>query len=744
MFKYRGRNQNGGGGTVTFGPNILGSTDWNYTLILMPAGTYTFFCVSSGGTAAQGIEAELYQLSKYTQLETVLVGGLRIEALKTTDGSGANDIVQTFDYSNNNNQDQGVLFSRPNYIGLARNDRMLASGIATGYAPGTGGYSVVASDGCIPLGGGSYTPQYFVTPGSLHPMRTTQGGHFGYNQVKVSQADGGYSVYQYKLEPNVIQDVCVVAIDKSVCDPLAPNFPGAPDPIDFSRGELRRTYVFDSGNTMLKETHYESTYVPEPIGVHGLIVKSVGSYYYATEYEIKTSRKTKSTTLEFVYDPANPSQVPIGKVTEVSFNSLEHSLETSTIVSEVTGGYQISNITKGKVLNEINKQYVPDFLALTTANTSCDPGSYVSAYQSAVNSVCTYDYNNTISNGSCNAACKFDAWQKYTYCLNEKRKDYINSKKPYADNYLGCLTTKANGATPDLKVLYDLKIRNQVDPVIESYIKRDGKFLKSSYTTYFDVGSNRTDLSPVKLESIDQDPQFSLSFTPSIGNGTSITKSGAYSTEETYSYGNGVLAGIVPRNGVQVSYLWGYNQNYPVAEIKNAPPGSVAYTSFEEPANGGGWSYTFTNNGEHKSGNKAHLLTGNTIVRNGLNSGATYTLSYWAKGGVPSVSGGVTASNDGASAGSDGWQYFEKTVTGVTSVSLSFAGAGVYLDEVKIFPKGALITTYSYNPLVGIITQTDPNGSVTSYGYDPLGRLQYTIDKDGYVVRKFEYAYRTH
>jgi YD repeat-containing protein len=62
----------------------------------------------------------------------------------------------------------------------------------------------------------------------------------------------------------------------------------------------------------------------------------------------------------------------------------------------------------------------------------------------------------------------------------------------------------------------------------------------------------------------------------------------------------------------------------------------------------------------------------------------------------------------------------------------------------------ALVTTYTYKPLVGILTSTDSSGITTYYEYDDLGRLKETyIYKDNIVspankqiVQKYEYHYQ--
>lgn len=65
------------------------------------------------------------------------------------------------------------------------------------------------------------------------------------------------------------------------------------------------------------------------------------------------------------------------------------------------------------------------------------------------------------------------------------------------------------------------------------------------------------------------------------------------------------------------------------------------------------------------------------------------------------------------------------------------------LNNLRTALPNAMVTTYTYKPLIGISTVTDPKGNKQTYHYDPFNRLEFVKDKDDNILSENQYHYRT-
>lgn len=169
-------------------------------------------------------------------------------------------------------------------------------------------------------------------------------------------------------------------------------------------------------------------------------------------------------------------------------------------------------------------------------------------------------------------------------------------------------------------------------------------------------------------------------------------------------------------NGTNSSYIWGYNKEYPIAEVINAAVKDVFYEGFEETT-GSDISTT-----KYKTGRSSKFNSYSKSLT-GLTSGK-YTLSYWTE---TNNSWSLVTIND-------------IPVTG--SYTINITNSGSYIDEIRFCPAEARMTTYAYQPLVGMITQSDARGQITYYEYDRSGRLITIKDENRNIIKSYNYHFK--
>ncbi|HYG38536.1 MAG TPA: hypothetical protein VD908_07960 [Cytophagales bacterium] len=307
--------------------------------------------------------------------------------------------------------------------------------------------------------------------------------------------------------------------------------------------------------------------------------------------------------------------------------------------------------------------------------------------------------------------------------------------------------------TGSLKKLNDMNIKNKV---IERYsfkqINGTNPEIISGLFTSFKENLN-SDIKPT-ADTVFQFESGAIplsSFTPSYLSSGIIKKDSRYKPRLKFvnfnAEGNieefAQMDDAIIEN-TRTSYIWGYNKSLPVAEVINATHNQIAYTSFEtENLQGssdenGGWtvySPTYINN-DSKTGRSCitnpSTTSGYHLKKSYLPLGS-YTVSLWANGT------GTIKVNGQSKTAIPGWNYYEWTVPSATEITVT--NNGNKIDEVRLYPTKSRMTTYTYNPLLGISSITDPNNLISFYDYDPHGRLKAIKDLDANILKAYHYNY---
>lgn len=188
-------------------------------------------------------------------------------------------------------------------------------------------------------------------------------------------------------------------------------------------------------------------------------------------------------------------------------------------------------------------------------------------------------------------------------------------------------------------------------------------------------------------------------------------------TETVLTFGRysqwGNIAQYQGVNGIYNSFIWGYNQTQPICRVENAKLSDVFYTGFEDDGN--------SVVGDCKTGIKSQI---GQYTKQLLNlSNDNYLLTYWQKTG-------------------GNWTLQQKNVNVTAgSYTISFSSSD-QVDDVRFYPAKARIYTFTYIPLIGMTSSTDPNGIVTYYEYDALGRLKLVRDTNKKVIKQNKYHYK--
>ena len=89
------------------------------------------------------------------------------------------------------------------------------------------------------------------------------------------------------------------------------------------------------------------------------------------------------------------------------------------------------------------------------------------------------------------------------------------------------------------------------------------------------------------------------------------------------------------------------------------------------------------------------------------------------------------------------WEYRRASLSAKRDNCYTLYADGLPFDEVRIYPEGAGVETYTWWGDGNLRSRTDGRGVTESYEYDGLGRLTAVRDNAGHKVDGYEYRYAT-
>lgn len=631
-------------GTVVYSnyniPNANGSTPYTDAIpIYLGSGTYILYIsLPNYGNLTGGFSANLtqWQNTPTTTSQTLLVGGLRIKTITDNDGITTNNVVTSYDYKAGGSVSTGFLYSRPTYIQILRNDIMslvwpYASSAGCATADGFNGHS------------------YYLTPGTIQPLQTAQGENEGFGEVDVIQSGNGKSVYRYYGSTpwsSSNTDVCIRSITQSnICSSSIPNYPSAPVPYDFMRGELKYYGAYNQSGQVLKESYHFPVYNYDPLTTPGHIATEVSGLYTYTEYNLQSAKKISDSTVTYSYDPSSGNYQSTTQA--IYYGSPYHTKPTR----------KNSYTSKGEMISTL-MNYSFDLRGGNCDAISDGISSYVNAVNADNSWLSSNIYSCSPQENSINN-CRSSVYTQYRQSVKTNRVNFVNYRRANftdANNTsYTCFQTALSGADGVLKPVLQLQNEYILAP-IETTVWKNGGLVQANYTNYGIVNNYAYPVSDQKINLASP----SFSFNPATVSGSTISFDSRYQVENTVNYNSGRVADVTSKTGVTTAFIWGYGNQYPVAKI----------------------------------------------------SGATY-------------SSAIGLINQ----------------TTVSNMSTTDANMRAALSSLRTGLPSALVNTYTYSPMLGITSVTDPRGYTVTDEYDVLGRFLRSRDKDGNILNQTSYSY---
>jgi hypothetical protein len=690
---------------------------------------------------------------------------LRLDGIQVLDKAGSVVQQYSFDYNQNQTLPQYTSYSQDYwgyYNGKANN--MLTPQQTITYQPYT-----INPVGSVTIGStvangrdcDSTYMQAFVLTGIHYPT-------------------GGYSTFTYQTNQYYDQNVFHLAgglriktissydgvnptpiVKTYVYNSARPNF--ILDYGYFSTSQIHRYYT-GQRNTVIKLSTLETvrTFSSNPHADLEAYDGATVVYPSVTEYIGTPGTNVGRTDYTFTdqQDATSDASMAGNVIYISSFYKRGHLQSKSEYIHLTNGSYQLAKTTGnsytafpytnynnvGLAIRKINynegNAFNPIDPGITT--TTNDQNSYLTPYYYIASddnyltgtTTSIYDINDPTKYTSSTISYQYDDTTHqqiaYTTHTDSKGNTHISSNK-YAYNYL-------NGGTTTNNAVLDSMISRHMfaEPVEKWDSLRNAatgvNAVISAQLNLYALSGYNSAVIPSKISTLSV-------LQPLTNFAHSSVVSGSLSGDSRYvqmisfdqydPYNN--IIQYTPRNTTPVSIIWDYLHGAPIAQVKNATWANTAYTSFEADGKGG-WFYSGTPvfDPTAPTGSMVYPLSTGSISSSSLSTATGYFVSYWSNNGPATVNSAAGTSYRTA----NGWTYYEHIIPAGTS-TITISG-GTSIDELRLYPAFAQMTTYAYNPS-GVSAIADTKGAINYFEYDYFGRLKNAKDWNGNIVKNYGY-----
>jgi YD repeat-containing protein len=679
-----------------------------YNISLPPNGNYAKANILTTISDLSGVTNKIfYELNSYyntTSSSNIDVGGLRVAQISKTLATGENLYTQ-YKYVDNSNNSTGQILSNS--------------------------YGIVAFENC------NVTKTFSESPSNYYDIN---GNYIGYSYVKIINQNGGYSTYTFS---NFLSPGCNDIINYTGTA-LVPNITSSISSA-YKRGLLLNQANYEATGKIISE---DITPLSSYISLTSPVAKKSWAYHWAY---VPVIVRTKNFTQGCAYDASSTYWTKVENFRlsqsihkDYDQNNTNNFIQNSTSYTYLTNSLVPANNNRAiKSITTTNSKGVTVTKTIYCADAPGIP-MVTPAEQTAIDAMINanrigipvHEVNN--NNGS------------ISQTHNTFNTGVLNNNNPFANTYLSATTNyKANTQISQQFYNYNLATSN-----LSSSNILNGKptsFLygyNSSYPIAKVINANST--------STVSGTQPLLQYGGYTNNNAFFTTTAAGDIKLNLGFGGYpgsssvtayyTISGPITQSGsfcFSISSQNGCTSNNGSVTIPNMPVGDYNLAVSFSGTNSGvnpyiSYYYTiavptfsYSNEffyegfeqgngnllGNAHTGNCYYNATSNPFIVNfTLPNNRNYIIQWWNW-----VNGK--------------WKFNEQNYTG-PSINIS----GI-IDDIRIFPSDAQMNTYSYNPLIGKIAETDASGRSATYEYDGLGRMNITRDNDKNIISKNCYNY---